>query len=90
MHALKLAPDKSSINTSSCSEDTAKEQSALEPEEIPRDQRGEDQEAEEAGAESGSIKEEAVNNCDEKSDEKNVTADVEKISSAGTCNIKEK
>ena len=81
MHALKLAPDKSSINTSSCSEDTAKEQSALEPEDTPRDQRGEDQE--EAGAESGSVEEEAVNNCDEKNDEKSITADVEKISSAG-------
>lgn len=80
VHALKLAPDKSSINTSSCSEDTAKEQSAPEPEETPRGLRGED--PEEAGAETGSVQEEAVSNCDEKNDEKSITADVEKISSA--------
>merc|ERR1712137_18495 len=66
VHALKLAPDKSSINTSSCSEDTAKEQSAAEPEEIPKDQAAKE-------------KEEAVNNCDEKNDEKSVTAEVEKL-----------
>ena len=82
VHALKLAPDKSSINTSSCSEETAKEQSAPEPEETPRGLRGED--PEEAGAETRSVQEEAVSNCDEKNDEKSITADVGKVSSAGT------
>ena len=87
VHALKLAPDKSSINTSSCSEDTAKEQSAAEPEEIPKDQTAKEPEEAvkeaETGAESESEKEEAVNNCDEKNDEKSVTAEVEKLPFAG-------
>lgn len=86
VHALKLAPDKSSINTSSCSEDTAKEQSAAEPEEISKDQAAKEPEEAvkeaETGAESESEKEEAVNNCDEKNDENSVTAEVEKLPSA--------
>ena len=90
VHALKLAPDKSSINTSSCSEDTAKEQSAAEPEETPKDPAGKEEEeavkgpeTEDKETESESKKEEAVNNCDEKNEEENVTAKVEKIPSAG-------
>ena len=85
MHALKLAPDKSSINTSSCSEDTAKEQSAAEPDETPKEEEEavKGPETEDKETESESKKEEAVNNCDEKNEEENVTAEVEKIPSAG-------
>lgn len=91
VHALKLAPDKSSINTSSCSEDTAKEQTAAEQEEVPSDLAAKEEEEEavkepeieDKDTESESKKEEAVNNCDEKNEEENVTADVEKIPSAG-------
>lgn len=89
VHALKLAPDKSSINTSSCSEDTAKEQSAAEPDERPKDLAGKEEEeagkapdTEDKETESESKKEEAVNNCDEKNEEENVTAEVEKTPSA--------
>ena len=85
VHALKLAPDKSSINTSSCSEDTAKEQSAAEPDERPKEEEeaGKGPETEDKETESESKKEEAVNNCDEKNEEENITAEVEKIPSAG-------
>lgn len=85
VHALKLAPDKSSINTSSCSEDTAKEQSAVEPDERPKEEEEEavkGPETEDKETESESKKEEAVNNCDEKNEEENITAEVEKIPSA--------
>ena len=85
MHALKLAPDKSSINTSSCSEDiTAKEQEAAEPEESKEEEEAvKGPETGDKETESESKKEEAVNNCDEKDEEENVTAEVEKIPSAG-------
>ena len=85
VHALKLAPDKSSINTSSCSEDiTAKEQEAAEPEESREEEEAvKGPETGDKETESESKKEEAVNNCDEKDEEENVTAEVEKIPSAG-------
>jgi len=84
VHALKLAPDKSSINTSSCSEDiTAKEQEAAEPEESKEEEEAvKGPETGDKETESESKKEEAVNNCDEKDEEENVTAEVEKIPSA--------
>lgn len=98
VHALKLAPDKSSINTSSCSEDTAKEQTAAEQEEVPSDLAAKEEEEEavkepeieDKDTESESKKEEAVNNCDEKNEEENVTADVEKIPSAESSESSEK
>ena len=92
VHALKLAPDKSSINTSSCSEDTAKEQSAAEEtkemkeeEVISKDETGDKgEDAKEAGKEGEDVKgeeekEEAVNYCDEN----NLDADAEKVHLAG-------
>jgi len=93
VHALKLAPDKSSINTSSCSEDTAKEQSAAEEtkemkeeEVISKDETGDKgEDAKEAGKEGEDVKgeeekEEAVNYCDEN----NLNADAEKVHLAET------
>ena len=53
VHALRLAPDKSSVNISSCSEDTSKE------EVVTKDS------IEEIIVEMKDVTEEAVINCDE-------------------------
>ena len=101
-HALKLAPDKSSVNTSSGSEETAKDQSASEDTNTKEPSAAEDiskdiSKDKEAGEESITSESEVKIEVEDKEkdeavticDEENTTAEVEKAPSTGrypACN----
>ena len=95
-HALKLAPDKSSVNTSSGSEETAKDQSASEDTNTKEPSAAEDiskdiSKDKEAGEESITSESEVKIEVEDKEkdeavticDEENTTAEVEKAPSTG-------
>ena len=95
-HALKLAPDKSSVNTSSGSEETAKDQSASEDTNTKEPSAAEDiskdiSKDKEAGEESITSESDVKIVVEDKEkeeavticDEENTTADVEKAPSTG-------
>ena len=95
-HALKLAPDKSSVNTTSGSEETAKDQSASEDTNTKEPSAAEDiskdiSKDKEAGEESITSESEVKIEVEDKEkdeavticDEENTTAEVEKAPSTG-------
>ena len=95
-HALKLAPDKSSVNTSSGSEETAKDQSASEDTNTKEPSAAEDiskdiSKDKEAGEESITSESDVKIVVEDKEkeeavticDEENTTAEVEKAPSTG-------